>query len=135
MEPKDLRIGNYYNSVKFNIPVRLELSDLMELYYKCDGAELDSEIISEMINPIVLTEKWLLELGFIKDKGVFKYKLREDLFIRASFHKDILGIVLDDLFEPLDERETVCLNPVKFVHQLQNLYYTLSGHELKLNNL
>ena len=58
MKPNELRIGNWYNSVKFNKPVQCELVDLYELYVLSDGA-YDVPPIELMFSPIQLTRKWL----------------------------------------------------------------------------
>ncbi len=121
MEARDLRIGSMYKSVKFNIPVKCELSDLAELDHLCQGAELDSDIISQMFEPLELTEDRLIKLGFIKDLEIdYRWHLLES------------GITYD-----LDDN-CVCIaeswefGKRKYVHQLQNLYSALKEKELEM---
>lgn len=66
--------------------------------------------------PIELTEKWLLDLGF-KPFG-------KDFILKGIvIHKRKRGWVL---------RKSVPI--IKSVHQLQNLFYALTGIELELKN-
>lgn len=145
MKITELRIGNYFDVIDRTNTIHFPLNVCFKVYsiepFKISGCEHKMNFcnVKKMhefdikdLSPIVLSEGWLLKFGFEKINGVFKKKLRNDLFIRCSFHKNILGIVLDDIFEAVDKRETVILNPVEFVHQLQNLYYALTGEELTI---
>lgn len=68
--------------------------------------------------PIPLTEEWLLKLGFIENSSCFKKGI-----LSFRHYKDIKFIpVIGDY---------VILNEIKYVHQVQNLVYSLSGEELK----
>jgi hypothetical protein len=58
MKPTELRIGNWYNSVKFNQPVQLTAEDIYDLVARSDGADI-SHYISEMFEPIELNEEWI----------------------------------------------------------------------------
>lgn len=68
--------------------------------------------------PIQLTEEWLIRFGF------------EKLIPNGSVYK--LGDFHIQDFSPLGFYE--CANHIKieYVHQLQNLYFALTGEELKL---
>ena len=63
LKPIDLHIGGWYNSVKFNKPVQLQAEDIYELVARADGADI-SHYISEMFEPITLTEEWLVKFEF-----------------------------------------------------------------------
>ena len=96
MEEKELRIGNYVN-----IEGEIFKVDLQELYYN-----------SSLMNPIPLTEEWLIKLGFEKAyETCYQYK----------------DFILNDKFIMMDIDITIQL---KYVHQLQNLYFALIGEEL-----
>ena len=64
MKKEELRIGNWYHSIKFGVPVMCDLTYLYNLSAIADGAD-DDPPINEMFEPIILTEEWLLKLGFI----------------------------------------------------------------------
>jgi len=71
---------------------------------------------------IPLTEEWVLKLGFknktIYIKGICLYLVNEGM--SGGFQDNEYGIN-----EYVD---------IKYVHQLQNLYFALTGEELTLNN-
>lgn len=80
------------------------------------------------LQPIPLTEEWLLKLGADKyNPGRYMLKLSETLIIFWN--------IGDDYFIcELSSRSThVCyFNEKKHVHQLQNLFYALTEKELTL---
>lgn len=76
---------------------------------------------NEFIKPIPLTEEWMLKFGFEKDGdyfslGNFHYHLPSCLFYSGNDH--VSGGNADAI--------------IKYVHQLQNLYFALTGEELQI---
>ena len=65
------------------------------------------------IEPILLTEEWLLKFGFLKDRINLYYSFGQ-FIIRHDF-------ILCDINTRIE---------LKYVHQLQNLYFALIGQEL-----
>lgn len=135
LQASELRLGSTYNSVKFNTPVKLELSDMVELYNKCNGSELTPDIISEMFEPIPLTEEWLLKCGFYEENS------KDRLTIQAwspghpsqRFNIDFKDgeILLVSRYQG-DTGNNLFMRNIKEVHQLQNLYFALTGKELTI---
>lgn len=96
-----------------------------------------------LIKPIPLTEEWLLKLGLFKitkkedlwgndEIGVYDFngKIRwSDFFITSNGLKDFTLYVatIDDGMESAEY-----LNNIIYVHQLQNLYFALTGEELTI---
>lgn len=129
MKASELRIGNWYKSVKYGCPVVCNLSDLYELYHKADGAYNDPPI-DEVFEPIPLTEEWLLKFRF-KEIGKTKvYIIYEIMQVHLQWCDNKLFWVgcfgSERSYFPLDDS----LFHIKYVHQLQNLYYALTGEEL-----
>ncbi|WP_185260330.1 hypothetical protein [Elizabethkingia anophelis] len=128
MNPAELRIGNYieYNKCILPIigiaspkPVDGRFADKWVIELLCNGfinATLDQLI------PIPLTEEWLLKLGFIDEA----LECRNE-----RIHKTYRSgeLILDERFILMDIDTKV---EVKYIHQLQNLFYALTGEELKL---
>jgi hypothetical protein len=127
LNPRELRIGNliYVKPYSFEPEIEYEVTDLSE-----EGTNLlargDAEWyyrLSDMF-PIPLTEEWLVRLGFSKNK--FKNSIGEhwglDVFI---YDKYGLNIITSD-------EQIIFLSEIKYVHQLQNIYFALTGEELKL---
>ena len=102
MEAKELRIGNYYDGVR-GIEQLTNAESLQEI-----------ESYPEKFKPIPLTEEWLLKFGFEFPQGEFCIKGK-------------LKIVVDcDPFIEVGKSGV----ELEYVHQLQNLYFALTGEEL-----
>lgn len=113
IQPTELRIGNCF-------------ADLGK-YYKATSRDLDNydrQTGMTPYNPIPLTEEWLMKVGFVKINtssdqfGVFEYHHAGTMFMgrwcNGLFHWNGLDIKLP------------------YLHQLQNLYFALTGEELKI---
>ena len=74
--------------------------------------------------PIPLTEEWLLKFGFERDKEYL-----DDYIFRLKTETG--EIVLYSKKFILSSTDTLC--ELKYVHQLQNLYFCLTQKELILN--
>lgn len=89
-----------------------------------NGWQIDE---GEEVEPIPLTEEWLLKFGYftqngawgtIAVKGYHKNTHQLDLFGNAWVH-DREGYMVD----------------LDYVHQLQNLYFALTGEELTIKTI
>lgn len=122
MKANELRIGNlilikYPHNKDFIVTVITSGDDI--------NACLRSPIY---FNPIPLTEEWLGKLGFephfdkIEEINYFCYK---DFVIENEFF--CFGYADAIVYDLLRVNKK---NPLKYVHQLQNLYFSLTGDEL-----
>jgi len=107
MKANELRIGNLVYFVDEEAKVDL---DILEMIFDHFGEW----------NPIPLTEEWLVKLGF-KRWGKF------DLWKTYQTTVCTIAGTTQSGFE-LSKIPRV---EVKYVHQLQNLYFALTGEELK----
>lgn len=138
MKKEELRIGNYYLSVKFNVSVKCDISDMYNLYANADGAT-DHPPIDEMFIPIALTEEWLEKFGFISEicvngRRVFR---NNDIgrWVFVDLENGVFTLFIDNAEEALGWRGmpyVITHGIHNYVHQLQNLYFDLSGKELIL---
>lgn len=141
MKPQDIRIGNYvYYEHTTHIVSGIHGNKVYSWWVK-DGEpviEYESKDISGTLEenpymdvisqyePIPLTEEWLIKLGFEKltdSNDGFKnttYTYTKGISFIVYFD----GIRLSTNFWMGNEKH--------YVHQLQNLFYVLSGEELKL---
>lgn len=88
----------------------------------------DQTFLAQQLFPIPLTEEWLLKFGFEDVTGVYY-----TLHISPDFK--LLLIPADGFYPQLNKADengwqSVSLNKIEFVHQLQNLYFALTGEEL-----
>jgi hypothetical protein len=135
MKASELRIGNWVhnsiNSTDFQIDFfagREWCTNVCEF----DSEEFDSKI--KDLQPIPLTEEWLLKLGF-KQCGYEMLSWKHETLL-PSFNLD--GINWADFDEPhyqfLNYKVADEILRIDYVHQLQNLYFALIGEELTLKS-
>lgn len=74
-----------------------------------------------LLSPIPSTEEVLLKCGFGKIVGRFIYKE-----ITIVFKNNYINILIDWCLDPIAQFESGSL----YLHQLQNLYFALTGQEL-----
>ena len=117
MKSSELRIGNY---VYFHGDVE-EIN--MVDGYGIIGREEQPSCPIEEFEPIPLTEEWLLKFGFEKNDNN-QFILMEGS-VDILFNKDLNGWTCDGI--------NFSINMTEHVHQLQNLYFALTGEELILN--
>jgi hypothetical protein len=116
MKANELRIGNYVQYPNLKKPVRVSIIDTTETSTetKCQ--------------PIPLTEKWLFWFGFTKH--------------HSDFYNDVLYLInLTDNLEfdwgvyPKQFGSGIQIknsDKLKYVHQLQNIYFAITNEELTL---
>lgn len=117
MKVTELRIGNYFTDgedVKtvtwFTIKELSTHSKESAMFFK------------GWCQPIPLTEQWLLDFGFFSNPYKDRYEMvSHDLFIECDKTKGILDLYIETPYVVL-----------KTVHQLQNLFFALTGKELTL---
>ncbi|MDV3583431.1 hypothetical protein CMU85_18180 [Elizabethkingia anophelis] len=112
MEGKELRIGNYLHDRKGNLCKVIELRE--------DGiyAPAISEAITGLPNkPIELTEEWLLKFGFEKHGSKWCHSVLSTNIIKGNgFYMNYVN------------------KEIKYVHELQNLFYALTNEELTIKS-
>jgi hypothetical protein len=113
MIANELRIGNWVNY--------------------CNGKRiLDAELFLQLLkyttpfDPIPLTEEWLLKFGFVSNPYEDRYE-KGTIHIECDKTKGATYLWVENMPH------------IKYAHQLQNLYFALTGEELtkggELNNI
>ena len=113
INPVELRIGN---KVYFGNKIHTVTGN--DIYKLQDGACFDE-------NGIPLTEEWLLRFGF--EKTQHEYGSHETIFSKDEIElsSDFRLVVTDYYVERIGK-------PLQYVHQLQNLFFALTGEELTI---
>jgi hypothetical protein len=112
MKATELRIGNLVNHISFGI---VELSGILNDTLKCNYNENEYWDNLEFYKHIPLTEEWLLKFGVKNNRlGLFDFVKVSD---NVGYHIYFIGRHLIE---------------IKYVHQLQNLYFALTNEELTL---
>jgi hypothetical protein len=116
MKANELRIGNFfYPDVDGDAYAKITAKDILELY---------SDPIDDYYKALPLTEEWLIKFGFER-KGI------TSCFGKLCIHHK----------EPMYPYGRVYFNSwailqkmPEYVHQIQNLYFALTGEELEVQN-
>lgn len=117
MKASELRIGNYV----YDTLGKVNKIDLEAITY----------IVKELHNqvkPIPLTEEWLLKFGFVKSKVSSQFdkeKLTIQIANELEYHKK--GRVYFNSWAILESQP-------KYVHELQNIFFSLTSEELTISN-
>lgn len=113
MTAKELRIGNWVIDIFYDMPIKITK------YFFSDGS-------INNIEPIELTEEILLKCGFEEyelndDLGYALRKIVNGIFFKYDIEYGEVSIFINN--------EVVSF---KYLHQLQNLYFSLTGEELEI---
>lgn len=122
MKETEIRIGNYfyhksfgnYQFKKSHFGVRLNFSE-----------------------PIPITEEWLLKFGFVIGASREKVMFSNENFIKTinifGGEDNDWGVQLIDKYK--DKTESFVLQDgIQYIHELQNIYFALTGYELEIKN-
>ena len=133
MKASDLRIGNFISSYcPISVVIGIDYEGVVDTAYYEHGKGVDytSEWHSNegSINPIPLTEEWLVKFGFHSIQTKFeKYYNEHGQMVSISQHRSwgdnkiISYSISNGGIE------------INHVHQLQNLYHALTAEELTIN--
>lgn len=117
---EELRIGNYTDK-----------GIIKNFYENGIHVGLGKCYVYNVINPIPLTEEILLKCGFEKD-GVKWPSYRHFKFKTLTIEIGVLGDKYS-FRKYLSKDKSLHLVDIKYLNQLQNLYFALTGEELEIN--
>lgn len=118
MEANELRIGNYVN---IDSPEKTQKS-ILKIE---NGVQIDN-LIHVLHSPIPLTDGLLLKAGFEYDEYQYLYELNT---VIIHIQNGILTFRKHYLLNKEFEYEEI---EIKYLHQLQNLYFALTGKEIEI---
>jgi len=147
MKKEELRIGNYVTLTEKgyrDLIMDFEEQDLSALHTDLDSGLAHAHVISisyevelfgydcdldyysyEEIKPIPLTKEWLLKLGFHFDEDAMMGDTRG---WQLDFNN--LGVEFSFIGSELFDSEEYHHRGMKYVHEVQNYYYAITGNEL-----
>lgn len=152
MKAKELRIGNLVNVCYHDESIKLtEVKNIHDKginIYATSFGDIYAKAIynyeeppmgmnykpEPFLKPIPLDEEWLFNFGFELDNGFTTYKVKifNGYFIIAL--DGSWGLYKDEY----SDRTGSSYNnkkKIKYAHELQNMYYTLTGEELTINEI
>ena len=126
MEAKELRIGNSVNHCGDYARITQIRPDGVDFRYIKNGQAWSDNV--KRIDPIPITAEWLIAVGFILINTTYNINID----IPDRWEGFILQYSLNSgVWIHLYEEAETSLPQIKYVHQLQNLYFALTGEELK----
>jgi len=141
MKTQELRIGNLINIIYWNPhPDRpswekntCEIATLRSntlVGVKINGWQIINKNI-ENIEPIILTDEWLIKFGFEKKTTDYIKKVGEKTII-IDFDKEVYGLP-QVFYSPTKAVRFFNLETnIQYVHQLQNIYFAITVEELTI---
>jgi hypothetical protein len=123
IKANDLRIGNLVNRYfekKYDFGSSMEWQPIV---FNLDDFKL---LKCFKHKPILLTEEWLLKFGFVTSERLW------DSFSRSNYYLSKKGELCFNLHESKNIFYMYEYRHIEYVHQLQNLYFALTGEELTI---
>lgn len=117
MKANEIRLGNLFKCYNFDLTIGSINKEYVG-HITNEGGFLITDL-----EPIPLTEEWLVKFGFYESETNGEYWLPKLAFIK----KNEYGFFVYKIRKGLTE-----ISKFQYVHQLQNLYFALTGEELTL---
>lgn len=131
---KGLRVGNV---IRWDLNNVSEFEDDFDYGYSDCPVEVWQMQEPERISPILLTEEWLLKFGFeLSDNDLYSLGFIQNLLCFPFWFRieKSLECNLEIVNKCDDEITSIHIINIKYVHQLQNLYFAITGYELEIKN-
>ncbi len=128
MKTNELRIGNYLNGKQGHVIItEIRTNNSVKIH-----DNTSSFYVGICLIPIEITEEWLLKLGFKKTDNQYmdNYIIKTDvsLFNSVGYDEEEKKWYYNN-----DYSDAGCyfVTYIKYVHELQNLYFAINKNELK----
>ena len=116
------------NTLRFGNIIKTGFEDIIIVGFSTFKALENNE---SYFYPIEITEEWLLKFGFqLKDEVNRGYLITTNEYLKESLYCSKDGVVA--LYsEILENKKDFILKKITYIHQLQNLYFSLTDLELE----
>jgi spore maturation protein CgeB len=115
MKPQELRIGNIVLRNGFLLEHKDKYEQIIVSHNDITACVVDNS----SFKPIPLTEEWILKFGFISNAYKDRYELK-NIHIECDKTNGFTDLWIEKMPH------------IKYVHQLQSLYFFLCGEELTI---
>jgi hypothetical protein len=133
MKANELRIGNFLIELGNDPDPLRRIFNVTAIYGRNTErfvVEDDNGDImnSSFLTGIPLTEEWLLKFGFKKERKSYLKGVHQELF------SGLMELTFDRLLQKwvFSVGKYKDITRLQYVHQLQNLYFALTGEELEI---
>lgn len=140
MKKNEIRIGNLFVNMAGGYGVKKGEVDTVNTIgfhgvNRWEDMGANGICLFDQMQPLPITDDWLLKFGFIYIMGSYVDERRPTKFIGCIHHKgdtSFLGKVGNTGIYQYRFDDTCIMSEIKYVHQLQNLYFALTGQELEI---
>ena len=123
MKAEELRIGNYVLDEENKVRLVTELSRALI------RTSFDLILLASEVKPIPLTEEILLKCGFEINGKYYRSKyIQDSIKLIYDFNQRVLYFKYKGEFSPMIQIPRA----IESLHELQNIYYALTGKELEV---
>ena len=140
IKAKELRIGNLltHDARTCSVTSLIENGESnydIETRFVKGGEVRFNSIIYVGLEPIPLTEEWLIRFGFVcvcDIDGIHTIRLSESLELCVITGSENETRIEKFIASEMSDMEVSILINTNYIHQLQNLYFALTGEELTI---
>lgn len=127
MKANELRIGNYVYHNIYGEKQVLKITNITDYAVNLDisNGDVSDQIDLDEIEPIPLTEELLEKCGFTKVGSNYE---KDWLLLHTHLERQTFDFLLYE-----SSSGKLKATPILYLHQLQNLYFALTGEELKID--
>lgn len=127
IKSEELMIGNYIESYGEISEITLIGTEGVSAKYDVENGKCTVRFSNPNLLPIPLTEEWLIKFGFDKSFDSSFY-----ILILPHKYKVYISISFEMYSYQVCQSGNGFSVDIKHVHQLQNLYYVLTGEQLTI---
>ena len=125
MDAKTLRLGNIVRSKTNGIGKVEQVGSSINSNY-VEGRSIDGNYWENSFLPVEITPKWLIDFGFTP-----KTKLSG----HNGFYLDGWYLIKEkDIYQFIPAGSSQIMKEIKYLHELQNLFFAITGRELELKD-
>lgn len=133
IQPQELRIGNWIQFYDEGLNAIVSRQLTMKDFFHAVSSGIEFELLG--FEGIDITEKWLSKFG-LEPNGVYKsmripFDEMKRNFIVVTFDGEAWIEIHQKTGDKYQEMQTEII-PCRYVHTLQNIYFSLKGQELTL---
>jgi len=126
IQANELRVGNLVQWGEKIVPIKsIHIESVLKnevmVYVEINEKLPHYCLYIAEINPIPLTEEWLVKLGAISNSYQDRYEF-DVIHIECNKTRGVTELWIERMPH------------IKYIHQLQNLYFALTGQELPIKN-
>ncbi|NML70045.1 hypothetical protein HHL23_09550 [Chryseobacterium sp. RP-3-3] len=141
MEANELRIGNYIQLHRNPTDKFMSVHSIKSIFFynKESGyyySKLDDDFevnLDSDVEPVKLTEDWLLKFGFdqMKESTTYEWKDGDYRSVQVDLKSNEAEIYLCG-YDSVMSSQCFPVDHIQYVHEFQNLFFALKGKELTL---